>query len=86
MSSMNSANSWGKGYKVIALDRDDGDKIKGLGCERMQVDVSSPDSIRAFKQKHSANDEPIDLLLNIAGATAWVWQYFFFWNADFVQG
>ena len=56
-----------KGYNVIAIDRDNGSQIQNLGCKHMQVDVSKPASIQAFKQQYFGSKEPIDLLLNIAG-------------------
>jgi NAD(P)-dependent dehydrogenase (short-subunit alcohol dehydrogenase family) len=36
-----------------------------LGCEALKLDVSSTDDIQAFKNK--VGDQPVDLLLNIAG-------------------
>ncbi|KAF2460429.1 hypothetical protein BDY21DRAFT_164696 [Lineolata rhizophorae] len=53
------------GYNVIATDKDTSGTIQSLSCEVVGLDVASPDSIREFK-KHMA-DQPIDLLLNIAG-------------------
>lgn len=46
----------------------DGDKLKALKgdkCKTFQVDVTSPESIAKFKE--SIGDQPVDLLLNIAG-------------------
>lgn len=57
-----------KGYTVYALDAVEGDKLKALKgdkCKTAVVDVTSPDSIEKFKK--SIGDEPVDLLLNIAG-------------------
>lgn len=42
-----------------------GEPIKSLGCAYHQVDVTSPDSVQSLKQKLA--DQPIYLLLNIAG-------------------
>lgn len=42
-----------------------GDPIKSLGCKYFQVDVTSPDSIAKFKADFG--NQPLDLLLNIAG-------------------
>jgi NAD(P)-dependent dehydrogenase (short-subunit alcohol dehydrogenase family) len=39
-----------------------------LGCQAEQLDVASPDSIQAFKTK--IGDQPIDILLNVAGVMA----------------
>jgi hypothetical protein len=44
-----------------------GDKLKSLGCTTAQLDVSSPDSIHAFKTHFG--ERPLDLLLHIAGHT-----------------
>lgn len=57
-----------KGYTVYALDAVEGDKLKALKsdkCKTAVVDVTSPESIEKFKK--SLGDEPVDLLLNIAG-------------------
>ncbi|KAF2484688.1 short-chain alcohol dehydrogenase-like protein [Neohortaea acidophila] len=57
-----------EGYKLYALDATDGEKLqslKGSKCTTAQVDVTSVESIEKFKQ--SIGDEPVDLLLNIAG-------------------
>ena len=42
-----------------------GEPIKTLGCKYFQLDVTSTDSIARFKDQ--LGNEPIDLLLNIAG-------------------
>lgn len=56
-----------QGYKVYALDLNIGDGVKALqGATPGQLDVTSMESINKFKA--SLGDEPIDLLLNIAGA------------------
>ena len=39
--------------------------LKGDKCKTAQLDVTSPESIEKFKE--SLGDEPVDLLLNIAG-------------------
>ncbi|KAF2470667.1 short-chain alcohol dehydrogenase-like protein [Lindgomyces ingoldianus] len=57
-----------EGYKVIGADITLGDEIKKLGCQSEQLDVASPESIQAFKQK--VGDQSVDLLLNIAGVAA----------------
>ncbi|OCK75487.1 short-chain alcohol dehydrogenase-like protein [Lepidopterella palustris CBS 459.81] len=57
-----------EGYDVLAADINVGEGLKGLGCEIVQLDVSSPASIQAFK--HQVKDRPVDLLLNIAGVMA----------------
>ncbi|KAF2829623.1 short-chain alcohol dehydrogenase-like protein [Ophiobolus disseminans] len=54
-----------EGYKVIAADVNIDGPIKDLGCEAIKLDISSSEDIQAFKQK--VGDQPIDLLLNIAG-------------------
>ncbi|KAL2432717.1 hypothetical protein ABEF95_014793 [Exophiala dermatitidis] len=57
-----------EGYKVYAVDRDNGEGLKALQTKQAHtavVDVTAPDSIRNFKD--SLGDIPIDLLLNIAG-------------------
>ncbi|KAI1210596.1 NAD(P)-binding protein [Annulohypoxylon truncatum] len=56
-----------KGYSVTAVDVNVGDNIKSLGCATAQVDVSSPDSIAAFKSNYGFGS--LDLLLNIAGVS-----------------
>ena len=58
----------------MALDKDDGDRIQSLGCKYMQGDVTSPASIASFKETFFGHDEPVDLLLNIAGRLAAVTQ------------
>ncbi|KAF2107320.1 hypothetical protein BDV96DRAFT_589565 [Lophiotrema nucula] len=57
-----------EGYKVIGADITIGDPIKNLSCEAIQLDVSSPPSIKAFADQ--VGDQPIDLLLNVAGVMA----------------
>lgn len=42
-----------------------GEPIKGLGCKYSQVDVTSLESIKKFKNE--IGDAPVDMLLNIAG-------------------
>jgi hypothetical protein len=54
-----------QGYNVIGADITIGEPIKALGGRAEQLDVASPESIQAFKQK--LGDQPVDLLLNIAG-------------------
>ncbi|KAF4313381.1 Short-chain dehydrogenase/reductase SDR [Botryosphaeria dothidea] len=54
-----------EGYDVHAVDVNDGDKLKSLGCKVSQLDVTSQESINAFKQQYG--DGPLDLLLNVAG-------------------
>ena len=57
-----------QGYDLYALDAVEGDKLKelkGEKCTTFQVDVTSPESIEKFKK--SIGDQPVDLLLNIAG-------------------
>lgn len=53
---------------MYALDAVEGEKLKALEgpeCKIAQLDVTSPESIERFKK--SLGDEPVDLLLNIAG-------------------
>jgi hypothetical protein len=50
---------------VIAADINTDGPIKELGCETIKLDIASPDGIQAFKQ--DVGDQPINLLLNIAG-------------------
>lgn len=45
-----------------------GDRLKGLKCHHAQLDVRSPESISAFAS--SLSDQPVDLLLNVAGTMA----------------
>ena len=55
---------------MYAVDRDQGDGLSALetaGAQTSVLDVTSLDSIKSFKQSH-IKDEPLDLLLNIAGA------------------
>lgn len=54
-----------EGYDVHAVDVNNGDKLKSLGCKVSQLDVTSQESINAFKQQYG--DGPLDLLLNVAG-------------------
>lgn len=54
-----------EGYDVHAVDINDGAALKSLGCPTSQLDVTSPDSINAFKQRYG--DKSLDLLLNVAG-------------------
>lgn len=51
-----------------ALDVNQGDKLQSLAgpkCKTGQLDVSDLESIKAFKAK--LGDQPVDVLLNIAG-------------------
>ncbi|KAK6387017.1 hypothetical protein LTS17_000282 [Exophiala oligosperma] len=59
-----------KGCNVYAIDRDNGNGLKALESKAhtATVDVTSPESIQAFKQ--SLGDTPIDILLNVAGIAA----------------
>lgn len=57
-----------QGYDVHAVDVNDGEKLKSLGCTTFQLDVASEDSINRFKEHYG--DRPLDLLLNVAGMTA----------------
>ncbi|OJD31780.1 short-chain dehydrogenase [Diplodia corticola] len=54
-----------EGYDVHAVDVQDGEKLKSLGCKTSQLDVTSEDAIDKFKQEYG--DGPLDLLLNVAG-------------------
>jgi NADP-dependent 3-hydroxy acid dehydrogenase YdfG len=56
-----------QGYKVIAADLNIEGPIKELNCEAVKLDIASPDNIQAFKQQ--VGDQPIDLLLNVAGTS-----------------
>ncbi|KAL1850403.1 hypothetical protein Daus18300_012937 [Diaporthe australafricana] len=53
------------GYDVHAVDVNDGEKLRSLGCTAFQLDVASEDSINRFKEHYG--DRPLDLLLNVAG-------------------
>jgi len=55
---------------VIAADVNTDGAIKDLGCEVVKLDIASPENIQAFKQR--IGDQPIDLLLNIAGTHLYV--------------
>jgi 23S rRNA U2552 (ribose-2'-O)-methylase RlmE/FtsJ len=55
----------GKGYKVFGADITVGEPLRELGCEAVQLDVTSPDSIRAFAER--MNGETVDIVLNVAG-------------------
>lgn len=56
-----------KGYKVFAVDRQVGDGLKNLREASVgELDVASPKAIQEFRDKF-LKDDPIDLLLNIAG-------------------
>lgn len=48
-----------------AVDVQDGEGLKSLGCKTSQLDVTSEDAIHKFKQQYG--DGPLDLLLNVAG-------------------
>lgn len=54
-----------QGYEVHAVDVNEGDKLKSLNCETSHLDVTSPYSIKQFKERFG--DRPLDLLLNVAG-------------------
>lgn len=57
-----------QGYTVYALDVTVGDKLRALegpSCKIAQVDVTSVESIQAFKK--SFGDQKLDVLLNVAG-------------------
>ncbi|KAL1648860.1 hypothetical protein SLS58_002040 [Diplodia intermedia] len=54
-----------EGYDVHAVDVQDGEKLKSLGCKTSRLDVTSEDAIHEFKQQYG--DGPLDLLLNVAG-------------------
>lgn len=54
-----------QGYEVVAADVTIGEKIKELGCAVSQLDITLPESIAGLKEKLA--DEPVDVLLNIAG-------------------
>ncbi|ROW15918.1 hypothetical protein VPNG_02678 [Cytospora leucostoma] len=53
------------GYKVHAVDVNEGEKLKSLDCETSHLDVTSQHSIDRFKERYG--DGPLDLLLNVAG-------------------
>ncbi|KAK5945608.1 hypothetical protein PMZ80_002813 [Knufia obscura] len=56
-----------EGYKVFAVDRHVGEGLKNLREASVgELDVTSPDAIKQFRDKF-IQDDPIDLLLNIAG-------------------
>lgn len=54
-----------QGYDVHAVDINEGDALKSLGCKTSRLDVTSEESIHRFK--HEYGDGPLDLLLNVAG-------------------
>lgn len=55
-----------EGYTVYAVDRNLGNGLKSLrGANISAVDVTSEQSIKDFKE--TIKNEPVDLLLNIAG-------------------
>jgi len=58
-----------EGYTVYAVDRDHGEGLKSLASKAHTavVDVTSPESIKKFKE--SLGDVTIDILLNVAGQT-----------------
>jgi hypothetical protein len=56
-----------EGYDVCAIISSANNQLSNLGCRIAQVDVSSQDSVDAFTQ--SFGDKPVDLILNIAGAS-----------------
>lgn len=47
------------------MDIVEGDKLKSLACKTSKLDVVAEEDIRNFKQEYG--DEPLDLLLNVAG-------------------
>lgn len=56
---------------MYATDAVEGDKLKKLaeaGAKTKRLDVTSQESISAFKE--SFGDQPLDFLLNIAGSSA----------------
>ncbi|KAI9810753.1 MAG: hypothetical protein M1827_006091 [Pycnora praestabilis] len=57
-----------EGYNVYAADIEVGDKLRALGAHSCRLDVGSPESIASFKEHFG--DQPLDLLLNIAGVMA----------------
>ncbi|KAF3000431.1 hypothetical protein E8E14_004691 [Neopestalotiopsis sp. 37M] len=56
-------------YNVYAVDVNNGDKLQSLSCHTSQLDVSSPESIAAFAASFG-DEQPLDLLLNVAGIMA----------------
>ena len=59
-----------QGYAVFALDRIIGRELKELPCQRFECDLASSGSIDRFASHFRSFDEPLDLLLNIAGVMA----------------
>ncbi|KAK8200325.1 3-oxoacyl-reductase [Phyllosticta capitalensis] len=58
-----------QGYDVYAVDVQEGENLKSLGCRTARLDVSSPEAVADFKENRYG-DGPLDLLLNIAGVIA----------------
>ncbi|KAI4276198.1 MAG: hypothetical protein LQ337_002665 [Flavoplaca oasis] len=59
-----------QGYTVFALDRVIGRELKELACQKFECDLASSDSIDRFAFHYRSFDEPLDVLLNIAGVMA----------------
>lgn len=57
-----------QGYDVHAVDMNHGEKLKSSGCKTSQLDVASEQLIQRFKDQYG--DQPLDLLLNVAGKNA----------------
>ena len=56
---------------MYALDVTEGEALKALAgdnCKIAQLDVTKPEAIAKFKE--SIGDEPVDILLNIAGKSS----------------
>lgn len=48
-----------------AVDVNEGERLKSLDCETSHLDVTSPHSIKQFKERFG--NRPLDVLLNVAG-------------------
>jgi short-subunit dehydrogenase len=61
-----------QGYRVIAADVNINGPIQELGCEAMMLDITSENDIELFA--NDIGDQPIDLLLNVAGQQL-IWSF-----------
>ncbi|KAI4125793.1 MAG: hypothetical protein LQ338_004073 [Usnochroma carphineum] len=57
-------------YTVLALDIVVGQELKDLQCQSFKCDLASSDSIAQFSSHFDSLNEPLDILLNIAGIMA----------------
>ncbi|KAL9600308.1 MAG: hypothetical protein Q9219_003258 [cf. Caloplaca sp. 3 TL-2023] len=59
-----------KKYTVFALDVVLGQELKNLPCKSFECDLASAESISRFASTFNSLDEPLDILLNVAGIMA----------------